>query len=217
MSSLKISNFKPVSAEREREHAEREERRKRDADSRKREYLLAESGLPQRHRAIDEYALKDSECGGWSEAHRKAERSVMEKGSVLLVGKRGPGKTQIATCIGLCRIASLFPVRYCTAADFFTECREAMHDNCESKAIKRFVGYDLLIIDEAHVRGQSDYEDRLLTRVMDARYRAVKSTIVITNETRQQAAKTLGASVVSRLHEDGLVIECNWKSFRGHA
>ena len=213
-SALKTLSYKPFSPERAKEvedNIAREARREREA---RKVSIIERSGLPARHLQQIESGIVDSDGGEWSSAMAIALKAVKAKKSALLWGHRGPGKTQIAVCVGVDLARECKGVRYYKAADFFTECREAMHDNKESAAIKKFVQYHLLIIDEAHVRGHSDYEERLLTRVFDGRYDAMRPTMVITNETKGQANKTLGPSIVSRLVGDGVVIECNWTSYR---
>ena len=76
----------------------------------------------------------------------------------------------------------------------------------------------LLAIDETHDRGHTEHEDRILSRIVNKRYAALRSpTILISNETRSAASESLGASIVSRVHEAGKVIECDWPSFREQA
>jgi DNA replication protein DnaC len=196
-----------------------EERDKRAAEYDKRlaqkrreqaiEHCRANSGLPQRHMVAH---IDDD--GPWSAASNAAWEAVQAGNSVLLLGPRGTGKTQIATLCGIRMASNARSVRYLKASDLFRQCREAMHDKGESDQISRFIRVSLLIVDEAHVRVDSDFEDRILTEIVDSRYDAYRPTILITNQSKERAAKSLGPSIVSRFHESGMVLECNWDSFR---
>jgi DNA replication protein DnaC len=176
--------------------------------------LLGESGLPARHlKALDE----TDQSGPWAAALAKAWEHVEQGNCVLLAGSRGRGKTQIATACGVRMTEKPKPVYYTNASQLYRDCREGMHQGKETRVLNRFRNVALLIIDECHVRGETDYEDRTLTEIVNDRYGAGKPTILITNQNKADASQSLGASIVSRLHESGLTIETNWKSFRGHA
>lgn len=74
---------------------------------------------------------------------------------------------------------------------------------------------DLLVLDEIQERAESEWEDREMTRLLDARYRQCRSTILIGNLKPDEVGTRLGASIVSRLAEGGEIIACAWESFRG--
>jgi DNA replication protein DnaC len=71
-----------------------------------------------------------------------------------------------------------------------------------------------LIIDEAQVRGETKFEDDLLTTLIDKRYDGVRATMLITNLGRKEFAATLSPSIISRIEQIGCGIECNWQSYR---
>lgn len=158
----------------------------------------------------------------------RAFAALQQGDLVLLTGGRGVGKTQIATTIAErwwrdwrghddIRRAMAGPVRYYTAAAMFRYLRDAMRDGGESAAFRALEGVGLLVIDEVQVRKESEWEDRTLTEIIDARYRAMLPTMLITNLSDAEAARSLGASVASRMEEIGVVVECNWPSFRAGA
>jgi DNA replication protein DnaC len=145
----------------------------------------------------------------------------------VLAGKRGTGKTQIATSIAVEEIARMVPLWrqyrechwpfYITARQLFREIRATYSRDSEMdevQILKRFSDPHLLVIDEAHERGNTEWEDRTLTDLIDRRYGMKKDTILISNMTRAELPAALGPSIISRLHETGGVIECNWESFR---
>jgi DNA replication protein DnaC len=159
------------------------------------------------------------------EAEKKA--FAVEGGVVLIFGLRGVGKTQIATNIGVKRVVvahannvaeERWP-RYALAVEIFRAVRDAFKTTppaSEASVVAGFIKPGLLVIDEAHERGGTPFEDRILTEIVDRRYGDLKTTFIISNLTRDGLAKELGTSIVSRAHEVGVVIECNWSSFRGN-
>lgn len=173
--------------------------------------LFAASGVPERH--------ANQSLSGSNEWYRAWDRVkvVLGKGAIIpLVGTRGSGKTQL----------SVEAIRYVTgrghqavyikAMGFFLDIRDAMRDKDrgEKEAIKRFVVPRLLVIDAMEVRGETDFENRILDYVIDLRYDAGKDTILISNQKREEFKNSLGLSIVSRVREMGEVVECNWQSFR---
>ena len=58
-------------------------------------------------------------------------------------------------------------------------------------------------------------KDRMLTRLIDKRYAAELSTVLITNETAKQFVERVGPSVADRIRDDGQMVVCEWKSLRG--
>ncbi len=175
--------------------------------------LWAAANVPLRHqRPFD--AAPDSP---WFNALCEVEG--MPCGSlILLCGQRGTGKTQIAAKVIARACRNLESSLYTTAIEIFLHLREAMKgegaDSSERRLLGEYAGYSLLIIDEAHERGETDWEDRMLTHLIDRRYREMRTTILITNHQRGEALTSLGPSFTDRLRECGGVIECNWQSFR---
>jgi DNA replication protein DnaC len=151
---------------------------------------------------------------------------------VALLGPRGTGKTQAAqNAIGATlntihgfdgRLFKATP-RYTSAAKIFRAIRDAQKRGRdddglnEAQTVASFVNPPILVIDEAHERGETDFENRTLNEIIDDRYAARRTTILISNLSRAEFAKSIGPSIVSRIHECGETIECNWPSFRGKA
>jgi hypothetical protein len=50
--------------------------------------------------------------------------------------------------------------------------------------------------------------------LLDRRYDNLNSTVLIANQDKAAFAASVGDSIVSRIHETGESIECNWPSFR---
>lgn len=141
--------------------------------------------------------------------------------TVALSGERGTGKTQIAH-----EIASEWQehrrravpdgpiVRYHTVAAMFRLLRDSMREGTETKVFRELCESGLLILDELQVRGETPYEDRTLTELIDVRYANERPTLLITNLVGDKMLETLGASIASRMEECGIVVACDWASFR---
>ena len=169
----------------------------------------------------------------WTQAFERARGKVKNRGFVLLHGNRGTGKTQIAAEIAR---AGEFPpdlilggalhsgnrdprytARYLTAVRFFIDLRDQnrIKGGSEGKIIDRYASCGLLVIDELQERGETAFEDRMLTHLIDQRYGNCRPTILISNHlTRDDFAASLASSVRDRIMENGCRIECFWPSYR---
>lgn len=169
-------------------------------------------GFPLRHVRHDP-ELSDKQTETVSTMHAAIGG---ENGSIFVLwGKRGTGKTQMAFAASEGLDAD--KCRYVKASDIFREIRSTYRkesQESESDVIARFTKPLYLVIDEAQERGDTPFEDRALTHILDKRYDALLHTVIISNLTKEELAKSLGTSIVSRVHEVGAVIECNWQSFR---
>ena len=150
----------------------------------------------------------------WLEAFDDAKACVNRNGILVLYGKRGCGKTRMAAELAVLTGLS----RYRTAMRFFLEVRATFRkasERSELDVIDDLAAAPLLVLDEIQERGETSFEDRLLTHVIDARYASNKPTVMIANLTKRELADSLGASIVDRARENGKSIEFSWESFRG--
>lgn len=175
----------------------------------------ARSNVPMRHKAA-----KIEQGGVWGERFKRAVDLVGKNpGSVVaLLGPRGTGKTQIAVeLLRHCCSKMAQSVKYTRAIELFMAVKstygKASTDN-ETNALKQFVLPDVLVIDEIQVRGETEWENNLLTYVIDARYAANKATLLIANLKVEAFKESMGDSVVQRLIETGDIIICDGASFR---
>lgn len=182
----------------------------------KRRDLWFAAKLPSRHRR--HFFAREKASGPWRVVADTLADHTGRGYLIALIGERGIGKTQLALTAAYEAIFQIGkPVLYTTALELFSELRRAYNEKglSESNLIQGFVRPQLLIIDEAHERGSTDFEDRLLGHLIDRRYRALLSdTLVISNEKKEQFGNSMGASVVDRIRECGEIIECEWPSFR---
>ncbi len=184
------------------------------------------SGFPDLHKenAKQSHSVTDEKCP-WGATYRYAMKKLGGGSLFILSGKRGTGKTQMATCIGRLFCLNMQPVQYYRVADFFMAIKASFNgegNESENEIINRLGGRSryadnrprLLVLDEMHDRGGSAWENRVLNQVVDTRYGAKLDTILITNDQGKLLSDKIGPSIVSRADETGGIIECLWDSFR---
>jgi len=177
--------------------------------------MWTDSRLPRRHlQAPDDLSWPNN-------VDRTCWEILMAPGIVALVGPRGTGKTQIAVSLAKRMMAECErSVLYLKVCDYFGLLksefgggREATTQSIRSTAHTKH----LLVLDEVQERVHSDFEDREFVNMIDHRYAALKPTILISNQTVKGFADSVGASVMSRLSENGAIVACDWPSFRAAA
>lgn len=169
----------------------------------------------------------------WMAALETAKPIIQTGGIVVMVGDRGPGKTQMAAEIArggdwpddrdeFSRADGLIVHKaktaiYRRAMDIFLELREASKNHIKSserEVITALGNVGLLVIDEFQERGDSDWENRIMKNLLDKRYASGRPTIIIANMRRKEIFDALGASIVDRARENGKSIEFTWPSYR---
>jgi len=170
----------------------------------------------------------------WQAAFLRAKECAENGGLIVAYGGRGRGKTQMAFHLARtanfpnCQFPPIYkngftpehrnrPAIYLKAMEIFVDAKHSFNRK-EAPTIKEILqkleDAAFLIIDEAQVRGETKFEDDLLTTLIDKRYDAVRATMLITNLGRKEFAATLSPSIISRIEEIGCGIECNWQSYR---
>lgn len=135
---------------------------------------------------------------------------------VALIGRRGTGKTQMATMLGAAWKSSGHTARYTTAMEMFDALKSGYNQPPgENAAVQAFMGPSLLVIDELHVRLGTPWEEIVLATIVDRRYRDLKTTVLVSNLEHDAFRESVGASIYDRIRESGAVLECNWPGFRG--
>lgn len=104
--------------------------------------------------------------------------------------------------------------RWVNALDLFADLKTRNIEVGESAALAKWARPALLVIDEIQERGDTEFESRMLTNLIDKRYGAMKDTLIIGNLDSGEFQKRVGASIVSRMIECGGISVCNWPSFR---
>lgn len=204
--------------------AQRDARRKveyeaEQAENRRKriEYLFANAKCPERHVAnLDRLDAGNAE---WTTLRDDlVKQSEFAAGYlVALLGKRGLGKTELVVSAihQLCQRG--VSCRYVKALDLFRHIRTAFGQKSaesEEKIIAEYAGFNFLVIDELSQRGETDFENNSLTNILDLRYDGRKCTVLIANHSKAEFAEAVGNSIVSRMHETGSAIVCDWPSYR---
>jgi DNA replication protein DnaC len=194
----------------EQQAAEQAAKRTQDRDRRIAGALGRHTGWEARYAQAVKTAPHGAE---WLAAYESAQQVVRSNGILVLYGGRGGGKTRMAAELAVMVGSS----RYRTAMRFFLDVRATFKrnsDRSELEVIDELAKAELLILDEIQERGETAFEDRLLTHVIDARYAAMRPTIIIANLTKGAIVDALGPSICDRARENGKSIEFSWESFR---
>jgi DNA replication protein DnaC len=137
---------------------------------------------------------------------------------VIFLGKSGTGKTHLATSLGIEACKQGFRTRFVTGCGLVNELVEAQEERNLSRLLKRYAGYDLLILDELGYVPFSKLGAELLFQVLAERHER-KSVIVTSNLgfadwTQIFGEATLTAALLDRLTHRAAILSCSWSSFR---
>lgn len=136
---------------------------------------------------------------------------------LILSGRLGTGKTHLAIAIGKHVATHGYEARYTNLQQLVRDVRSTWDDKelSEDMVIKKYIGHDLLIIDEVGVQSGTDNERNILFEIINGRYELVKPTIVISNLTRDEIAQLISERSVDRITDGGGgVLVFNWHSYR---
>jgi DNA replication protein DnaC len=152
----------------------------------------------------------------WARTYSRLREKLEDGSIIVLLGNRGTGKTQMAVDLLSDICDQLHSVRYLKMMDLFREIRCCYRKDGpnEVSVVDAFCKVWGLVLDEAHERSDSEWENRTLTNIIDRRYDNNKTTILVSNMAAEPFAKAIGDSAISRIRECGEVVICNWPSFR---
>ncbi|MEE9602564.1 MAG: ATP-binding protein [Thermoguttaceae bacterium] len=175
--------------------------------------LYHESGISPRHQRGD---LDDSPPE-WLAARKKLIGQLGTGFLIALVGRRGPGKTQLAQQLIMQASAIQKASLYARAMTMIIELQTAnsqLAQDSRQSVVGRYVAPDLLVVDECQERGETDFENRMLNHIIDFRYGEMRDTLLIANLTPEALQESIGESIADRLRETGGIMVCDWPSFR---
>lgn len=150
-------------------------------------------------------------------------RFVAGGDSILaLLGKRGTGKTQLASVAVYDVINAGYTARIIPALGLAADLKRRFNDEQQRDAdgawLRQWAAPHLLCLDEIAELSAGEHIRAAITRLCDERYSAMRPTILIGNIEPAQFAECVGASVADRANEGGGIVVCNgWPSFRTRA
>lgn len=140
--------------------------------------------------------------------------------NVIFLGQSGTGKTHLATGLGIEACKQGFRTRFVTGCGLVNELVEAQEERGLSRVLKRYAGYDLLILDELGYVPFSKTGAELLFQVLAERHER-KSVMITTNLgfadwTQIFGEANLTAALLDRLTHRASILTCSWPSYRLH-
>ena len=176
--------------------------------------LWKASQTPDRHKLFDRDHNTSAE---WSDQCDKVLAAIGTGSMIVILGNRGAGKTQMAVCAIRESCKMLRPALYVKAWDFFLDIRATYKKDStvtERDVLGLYVKQSLLVVDAIENRSESQFENNMLSHMVDLRYDDMVDTILIANYDEKAFAAAMGPSIVDRIIECGIKVLCNWKSFR---
>lgn len=136
---------------------------------------------------------------------------------LIFGGLPGTGKSHLA--IGI--LQAILPDHvglYVTCAGVIRAVRSTWggkSERTESDIMGMLAEVPLLVLDEVGVQMGTDNEQHIIFGVLDARYRDMMPTIILTNQDAAGLKKYLGERSYDRLRETSKWVQFDWKSYRG--
>ncbi len=186
---------------------------------------IESSGMPQRYwrSVFSDYQVK-------TEKERVAVLVCKEfadgnYSGLIISGTNGTGKTMLASII-LGTMIRRIPHNsngFDSHKRLYTEAIKMIRcikdtwrkRTSEQDAIDKFVKPEVLVIDEIGMQYGSIVEAQFITEIINDRYNQRKKTIILGNLNIKEITEIVGDRVVDRFREDGKLLVCDWKSFRG--
>jgi DNA replication protein DnaC len=147
------------------------------------------------------------------------ENALREGSGLVLYGSVGTGKDHLLAA-ALYRVAgAAIPVAWASGETIFAGIRDTMDSGeLEQKIVGPLISPVVLAIsDPTSPRGPlSDWDARILARIVDKRNRAMRCTWLTMNAENEADAKNrLTPLIWDRLRDQAEIIPCFWESFRG--
>jgi chromosomal replication initiation ATPase DnaA len=185
--------------------------------------LIAGAAVPPRYKdagLLGNPGARPTDNPGYCAANVALQGLATTSGIVGLIGGRGTGKTWLSCGLVLDFCREGRRAVYTNAFDYFLELRSTFDDGSkmtQERVEAKYVRPALLVLDELHERGDTAWEDRTLTRIVNKRYENNLATVLISNQTPEEFVARVGPSIADRIHDGGGVILCEWASLRGRS
>lgn len=144
--------------------------------------------------------------------------------SLVFIGPKGTGKDHLmvatikAICAGYENKSNRQRAIYRDGLRLFAEFRGTINNNrAEDSVVDVYIQPDLLALSDPvpPVGSLSEYEQRMLLRVIDGRYRECRPMTATINASKRAEMETrMGPQSTDRLLDIAVVVKCNWESYR---
>jgi DNA replication protein DnaC len=177
-------------------------------------------GLRYQHCVWSDYKLVVPAAGSAVDACREyAAGDSLDVGrNLLLLGAPGTGKNMLAALVCKDLVAGGRVVLHTTVAKLVRRIRDSWRGGTfgdgETAAFEIFTTPDLLVLDEIGVQRGSEDEARIVFDVLNDRYDAMKSTVLISNERLSDIESYLGKRTMSRILEQHVLVPFTWADYR---
>lgn len=180
---------------------------------------LKRSGASLKHLGCTFSASTPDQKTARMEAKKFLDKVKAKSGWLPLVftGPCGTGKTLLASEIMKALMTTNeISCFYTTAANILSYIKSGygQKDRSEFDDLKKIGSYGLLVIDELDQIKTSTHDIGMLQNIINARYNDDKPIIVISNKLFADFEEVIGERAVSRLHENGVVVNFDWKDNR---
>ncbi len=135
---------------------------------------------------------------------------------IIFCGGVGGGKTHLGSALvryALIKEQTAYISNLSDLLDTFKDSYRRDAEETPQELKERYSEVDWLVIDEVGLSAGTEAESRLLTQIIDARYRNSKPTVLISNLEPIELAKAINERAMSRF-ADALVIAFDWPDYR---
>ncbi len=185
--------------------------------------LLDSAAIPARYRTcgfvnyLAETPAQQAALRTCREYAEHFEQNAAEGRGLILQGNPGTGKNHLAAAIARTVLSMGRTVLHATAWETISRIRETWRGDAgpsEREIVRRFAEVDLLILDEVGKQYGTDSERVHLFEVIDHRYREMRPTVILSNETPAGIEACLGRAAYDRLCHYGTLVQFPWPSYR---
>ena len=143
---------------------------------------------------------------------------LKERRNIIFLGKSGTGKTHLATSLAIEACKQGMRARFVTGCGIVNELLESRTEKSLSNLLKRYSGYELLVLDELGYVPFSKEGAELLFQVLTERHER-KSLIITSNLGFADWTKIFGdanltAALLDRVTFKAYIVNCTWDSYR---
>ena len=213
-------------AERKRAAREREEQERRDRIAQQSRALTSRVGKRYSQCSIEGFEISSDRHEAARQravlskiaAYRDSVASAIDAGeNLVLCGKKGTGKDHLLSVLMFAAIQEGKTVQFWSGVDLWASIRDAIDSAKSEKTwLAEILAPDVLAISDPlpPIGSLTDFQSACFFRIVDARYRAMKSVWVTTNSGGEDAETRAGSQAIDRLRDGSLSVTFDWKSHR---